>query len=165
MIRLNRMTDYAAVVLSVMASAHHHGEKGSLSTTDISARSGLGQPTVAKIMKQLSQAGLVNATRGKDGGYSLTRAPEAIAVATIIEAMEGPIALTACVETASDPCASRNSCFISGHWERVNTSIADALEAVTLADLTNPEYSFCPHPAVPDHLDTSRSVKAHVGNR
>jgi hypothetical protein len=47
----------------------------------------------------------------------------------------------------------------------VNTSIADALEAVTLADLTNPEYSFRPHPAVPDHLDTSRSVKAHVGNR
>lgn len=161
MLRLNRMTDYAAVVLCLMASNHRHGMAGSLSTTDIAQRSGLGQPTVAKIMQKLAQGGLVVAHRGKDGGYQLARSPEAIGVAEIIEVMEGPIALTACVETAADPCASRHSCVISGNWERVNTALAAALRGVSLADLTDPETYFRPAEAAET---IKRSDTVHVGN-
>ncbi len=142
MIKLNRMTDYAAVILSLMQNQQCADGAKSLSTTDIATLSGLGHPTVAQIMKKLARGGLVAATRGKDGGYSLNHAAEDISIIAIIEAMEGPIALTACVETTTDPCISRHSCCISGNWERINSAIAEALNAVSLADLVNPETMF-----------------------
>jgi len=90
----------------------------------------------------LASEELVLSVRGKNGGYCLNKKPEEISVAAIIEALEGPIALTACVETSSDPCASKQSCFLSGHWERVNGVIGEALRGMTLADLIDPEQYF-----------------------
>ncbi|MCE2517987.1 MAG: SUF system Fe-S cluster assembly regulator [Alphaproteobacteria bacterium] len=144
MIKLNRMTDYGAVVLSILAFQWRFEHGVSLSASDISARSGISQASTAKILKMLAAGGLVEATRGKHGGYVLSSAPELVSVAAIIEALEGPIALTACVETSADPCSSRQSCFLSGHWEKVNTAIGSALSAMTLADLIDPEHYFKP---------------------
>ena len=144
MIKLNRMTDYGAVVLSVLACQWRFDHGVSLSATDVSARCGLSQPSTAKILKMLAGAGLVEATRGKNGGYLLATSPEEISVAAIIEALEGPIALTACVETSTDPCASKQSCFLSGNWEKVNAVIGTALSSMTLADLIDPESYFKP---------------------
>ncbi|MGU9962151.1 MAG: SUF system Fe-S cluster assembly regulator [Candidatus Puniceispirillales bacterium WSBS_2018_MAG_OTU23] len=142
MIKLNRMTDYGAVVLSILACQWRFSHGVSLSATEISTRSGLGQPSTAKILKMMAAAGLVVSTRGKNGGYLLTSAPEYISVAAIVEALEGPIALTACVETSPDLCASKQSCFLSGNWERVNSAIAGALSSMSLADLIDPERFF-----------------------
>lgn len=164
MIKLNKMTDYAAVVMGIMALDYRHGGIASISASDLSSRSGLGQATVAKIMKQLAHAGLVASTRGKDGGYRLCCAPEHIAVSAIVEAMEGPIAVTSCVETSADRCASRHSCFLGGSWEKVNSAIASALSGVTLADLTNPEDHFISDPALPEIEPMQGSVSVHVGN-
>lgn len=155
MIRLNRMTDYAVVVLSLLALEKNHARQGQdevmLSAAEIADRTGISQPATAKIMKLLAQAGLVQAARGKDGGYLLTRSPEQVSIVQIIEAMEGPIALTACVTTATDPCSSRHSCFISGNWEKVNLAIAGALEGVTLAEMIDPQYMFNPAGLTADH--------------
>ena len=113
----------------------------------------------------LAAAGLVSATRGKAGGYGLMRDPSSISVAEIIEALEGPIALTACVETSVDSCAARYSCFLGGNWERVNIAIADALGSVTLADLVNPNHLFAQEGDVhPSGGTTTRSDTLHVGN-
>lgn len=155
MIKLNRMTDYGAVVLSVLAYQWRYAHGESLSATDVSSRSGLTQASTAKILKTLSASHLVSATRGKYGGYVLSVAPEEVSVAAIIEAMEGPIALTSCVETASDPCASKQSCFLGGNWEKVNTVIGNALSSMTLADLIDPESCFQPiqdHDLQPNHI-------------
>ena len=150
MIRLNRMTDYAVVVLSLLAFEGRRQNTAMMSASEIASRTGITQPATAKIMKLLAHAGFVEAARGKDGGYTLVRAPETLSIVEIIEAMEGPIALTACVEASVDPCASRHSCFIGGHWEKVNSAIADALECVTLADMIDPQQLFIP--AEDDHL-------------
>ena len=83
----------------------------------------------------------------------MNSAPEDISVAAIIEALEGPIALTACVETSVEPCNAKQSCFLSGHWERVNTVIDDALRAMSLADLINPDHYFN-HDAYPASSQT-----------
>lgn len=142
MFKLNRMTDYGAVILSVLATHHRYNNDESLTAGDISAKAGLTQTTTAKILKTLSQHDIVISTRGKNGGYVLNKAPEYISVAAIVEAMEGPIAMTACVETSTDACSSKHSCFLSGNWERVNDAISTALNSITLADLIDPEHHF-----------------------
>ncbi len=144
MLKLNRMTDYGAVILSALAAQWRFNNGESLSAAEISEKSGLAQASTAKILKTLSARGLVTATRGKLGGYVLGHAPEDISVAAIVEAMEGPIAMTACVETSVDPCLSKHSCFLSGNWERVNQAINGALSSISLADLIDPDSHFRP---------------------
>ena len=73
--------------------------------------------------------------RGAAGGYSLGRAPEEISVAEVIEAMEGPISLTACVEGADESCSVVALCPMSGNWNKVNQVIHEALKGVSLADM------------------------------
>ena len=155
MLKLNRMTDYAAVILSVLAAQNRFHTGQSLSTTEISQKSGLTQASTAKILKTLLAGGLVNSTRGKNGGYVLNSPPESISVSDVIKVMEGPIALTACVETAPQQCCSKNTCFLSGNWERVNNAINNVLTSITLADLIDPE----------KHFKTNTSHKNNISHK
>jgi DNA-binding IscR family transcriptional regulator len=75
-------------------------------------------------------------------------APADISLVDIVEAMEGPIAVTDCVTGAQDPCAVSNCCFMSSHWNHVNLAIRNALNDVSLEDLTNPAQLF-PLPETP----------------
>ena len=127
------MTDYAIVVLArlsqdrpgaVPRSAHYLAEK-----------TGVSAPTVAKVLKLLSRGGLVFATRGAAGGYSLHKRAGEISIADIIAAMEGPIALVSCVEGGSDDCGIVSSCAVRGNWARVNDAVKAALARVTLQDM------------------------------
>ena len=89
---------------------------------------GLQAPTVSKILKTLAHSDLVTSHRGMHGGYTLSRPPAAISVAAIIEALEGPVALTACVEASDEQCNVASLCPIRGGWEKVNRAIRQALE-------------------------------------
>ena len=131
MFKLNRLTDYAVVVMSQMALGPGKIRRAG----DIARESAVPQPTVAKILNSLAKADLVIPHRGAAGGYSLSRAPHEIAVSEIIEALEGPIALTACVEGTPDICSVEALCPMRGHWNRVNLAIKDALDKVSLAEL------------------------------
>ncbi len=138
MLRLNRMTDYAIVVLGQMAQ-----DVGRVRTAAALAdATGVPVPTVSKLLKQMAGAALVSAHRGAKGGYSLDRAAVGITVAEIIQALEGPIALTACVDGAEDACEVERSCPMRGNWNRVNRAIRAALDGVTLADMLDPEGMF-----------------------
>jgi FeS assembly SUF system regulator len=128
-IRLNRMTDYAIVVLGQMS------REGVVNVAQLAQESAAPQPAVAKLLKQLAQAGIVVSRRGAAGGYSLAREPEAITVAEIVTALEGPISLTACVDGADDACAVERLCPMRGNWNKVNQAIRRALADVTLADM------------------------------
>lgn len=130
MLRLSRMTDYAVVALSALG-----GADGLRTAPELAAETGLAEPTVAKVLKLLGQAGLVDGLRGARGGYRLARPLAAITLAEVIVAMEGPIALTACVDGASGGCDTEASCPIRGRWDPVNEAIRRALSAVTIADL------------------------------
>lgn len=131
MFKLNRLTDYAVVVMSQMALGRDEIRR----VSDIARESAVPQPTVAKILNHLAKADLVTPYRGATGGYMLSRAPDEIAVSEIIEALEGPIALTACVEGTADICNVEARCPLRGHWNRVNQAIKDALDKVSLAEL------------------------------
>ena len=92
-------------------------------------------PTVSKLLNLLGHAKLVVSQRGASGGYTLSGPPEAITVAQIIQAMEGPIALTACVDGAVESCDSESFCPMRGNWNKVNGAIRAALSEVKLADM------------------------------
>jgi FeS assembly SUF system regulator len=132
MFRLNRLTDYAVVVMSQMSL--HPGRMRN--TTEIAGDSTVPLPTVAKILNALAKAELVVAQRGANGGYTLSRPAKAIAVSEIIQALEGPIALTACVTGATETCDVEARCPLSGHWNKVNLAIKQALDKVSLEEIT-----------------------------
>lgn len=132
MFRLNRLTDYGVVVLMQMAQAPER----LVSATQLAEESGVPAPTVAKLLNGLARSGLIDSTRGAAGGYRLAAPAGEISIAAIIQALEGPIALTACVEGAHDSCESELICPMRGNWEKVNGAIRQALAGVTLADMT-----------------------------
>jgi FeS assembly SUF system regulator len=131
MLRLSKLTDYAVVVLVRLSS----GSDGVQTSPGIAAATGIPEPTVAKVLKFLASAGLVASQRGARGGYRPVRALSAIAVAEVIAAIDGPIALTACVEGSSGGCESEHLCPMRGRWDPVNEAIKHALSGISLADM------------------------------
>lgn len=130
MLRLSRLTDYAVVVLVRLAAA-----EVVQTSCGIAQGTGIPEPTVAKVLKALAGAGLVASQRGAHGGYRLSRGLAAIAVSEVIAAIDGPIALTACVEGSGTSCESQGFCPMVGRWDPVNSAIREALGAISLADM------------------------------
>jgi FeS assembly SUF system regulator len=130
MLKLSRLTDYAVAALVRLSAA-----EGVETSPGIAAAIGVPEPTVAKVLKALAGQGLVTSTRGARGGYRLGRPLSSIAVAEVICAIDGPIALTSCVEGAIGACESQSLCPIAGRWDPVNEAIRKALSNITLADM------------------------------
>ncbi len=138
MFRLNRLTDYAVVVMAQMALR----DKATLTAGEIARDTGVPLPTVAKVLNALARDGLIVSQRGATGGYGLSRPAGEIAVADIIQAIEGPIALTACVDGSTNHCDVQDLCPMRGGWDKVNRAIRGALDSVTLADMAAPALGF-----------------------
>lgn len=132
--RLSAQADYAVVMLS--AAARHCGVAGRLNATILSDETGLPLPTVQKLVSKLSSAGLIESARGTGGGFRLARPPSAITLADIVEAIEGPIALTSCVDHGRHDCCIEETCRVKPHWNAVNGAVKGALGAVSLASLS-----------------------------
>ncbi|MFO7858759.1 MAG: SUF system Fe-S cluster assembly regulator [Ectothiorhodospiraceae bacterium] len=134
MIKINRETDYATAILSVMAEvADQRVSAGWLAT-----QRGLPPATVSKILKQLVRAGILVSHRGARGGYSLARAATAISVAEVVQAMEGSMALTDCIEGGGQACRYSGQCTMGSNWERINEAFYQALEGISISDMSQP---------------------------
>lgn len=130
MLRVTKLTDYATVVLTVLAAR----PGAVMSAAELAEQSGLEAPTVSKLLKPLAQAGLVEGFRGANGGYRLARDAVAISLVEIVEAMEGPLAMTEC-SLHDGRCGISDQCGVRGNWRRINDVVADALRAVSLAQM------------------------------
>lgn len=133
--RLSSMADYA--VVTMCAAARHCGF-ARVSASDLAQETGLPLPTVQKLVSTLSKAGLLKSVRGAGGGIQLSRPAAAITLADIVEAVEGPIALTACVEDGRHDCALEASCSVRPHWAVVNKAMRGALSGISLSQLSAP---------------------------
>lgn len=118
-----------------------------LSAAQVAELTAIPPPTVAKLMGTLARAGLLTASRGVAGGFTLSRAPAAISVAEVVEAVDGPIALTSCAGNDVTDCAMEGLCAIRGHWPPINQAVRGALAAVSLADLVKPAAAAASAPA------------------
>ena len=136
MLRLSKLTDYGTVILSQMA----HKPAELHTAAELAAGLHLAVPTVSKLLKQFAKAGLVNSHRGAHGGYALARAAENITAVQIIDAIEGPVAITQC-SLVHNQCGIEAVCGIGHNWQRISLAIRDALRTVTLAQLARPAAS------------------------
>jgi FeS assembly SUF system regulator len=133
MIRITRQTDYGIVLLTHLAA---HLERR-YNAPELAAEAHLPLPMVSKILKLLTREGLLDSHRGIKGGYSLARQPEEISMAEIITALEGPIAITECIDEASG-CMHQPLCRAHSNWQRINDALRIALDGISLAEMTRP---------------------------
>jgi FeS assembly SUF system regulator len=131
--RLTAQADYAVVMMSA-AARHRCGAR--LSAAVLAEETGVPLPTAQKLMQRLAGAGLLSSLRGTGGGFKLTRPAAAITLADIIEAIEGPIAMTPCVETGRHDCGLEGTCQTRPHWGHVNSAVRSALSGVNLSTLS-----------------------------
>lgn len=103
-------------------------------------------PTVSKVLKLLVKTGLVESYRGATGGYSLIRKADEVSVAEIIEAIEGPIAMTEC-SIEEGLCAQESRCSVRGNWQRISLAISQAMSGVSLAEMAIPEKPLVSRPS------------------
>ncbi len=134
MIRITRETDYGIVLMAIMA----RNSGRSFSAANLAKEGGLPLPMVSKILKLLARADLLASQRGARGGYSLARSAEYISAAEIIDALEGPIAITECSSGLPSACVHQQHCNVSNHWHRINSAVRDALSKISLWEMSQP---------------------------
>jgi FeS assembly SUF system regulator len=130
--RLTSLADYAVVV---MAAAARRPAGARLSAGLLAEETGVPLPTAQKVMGRLALAGLLESARGTGGGFRLARAAPEISLADIIEAVEGPIAMTNCIEGSVHDCALEGSCRVKPHLNAANDAVRGALQGVSLEQL------------------------------
>jgi FeS assembly SUF system regulator len=135
MLRMSKLTDYGAVVMTYLARdvARAH------SAHEIAQAVQVSLPTTSKLLKLLGKAGLVTATRGTKGGYVLAREASEISMAQVIQALEGPIGLTEC-STSPGICEQESGCSVRVNWQRINRVVVTALNHVSLAEMVQPVF-------------------------
>ena len=128
------MTDYAVVLATHLAAA-----EGAQPARDLALQTQIPEPTASKVLKKLARAGVVISQRGAKGGYALARRPQQIGIHEVIEAIEGPIAVTECSDESTDSfCEYETSCGVRANWQRINLAVHRALSEMSLADMAFP---------------------------
>jgi FeS assembly SUF system regulator len=137
-LKISKLADYGVVLLTTMANAEEVREPHN--ARDLADTTRLPLPMVSKVLKALSKAGLLDSHRGIKGGYSLAKPADEINAVEIIRALDGPIAITSCVDSGSlnATCGIMSSCSLQSFWQLVNNAIVDSLEKITLANLLQP---------------------------
>jgi len=138
--RLSSMADYAVVTMSAAARhcGQHHAGGARVSAQQLADETGLPVPTVQKLVSKLSAAGLLKSVRGLGGGLKLARPAAAITLADIVEAVEGPIAMTPCSVHGRHDCTLEAHCSVRRHWPAIDPALRGALAGVSLTQLSRP---------------------------
>jgi len=157
MFRLTKLADYGIIILahlaqhaSVAGAGGHGPVRGPaaryaeghepLNARELAEHVDLPLPVVSKVLKTLTRAGVLESHRGAKGGYSLAHRPEELSVADMIDALDGPLALTQC-SLGPAVCDLEQSCAVKSPWLVINRVVQNALASVTLADLVNPDFA------------------------
>ena len=133
MLRISKLADYGTVVMVYLAK---HAQE-LCNARDIALHTHLTVPTVSKILKRLTGAGLLTSVRGVTGGYRLQRSATEISVSQIIYALEEHRGFTECSLQPND-CSIQGVCTIQGNWRLIGHAIETALDSVSLDALAKP---------------------------
>lgn len=133
MLQINRQTDYAVRVVLALAK-HPQGTR--LATGIIQREMLIPRAFLSRIVAQLASAGLVRTYPGRDGGLELPHSAESITLKDVVEAFEGPLLLSECLEShGADDCPFRGSCPVSSKWGRVQTAMVKEMASINFKDL------------------------------
>ncbi|WP_417320858.1 SUF system Fe-S cluster assembly regulator [Emcibacter sp.] len=151
MIKLSNLADYAVVLMSHIALRAEHIHPA----TEIAGETGIPAPTVSKILGMLVRADLLASHRGLNGGFSLRGDADDITIADIIEAVDGPVQLTNCLDVDDVCCDYQASCGTRGQWHKINQAVKGALNSVRLSEMLG---------AVPDFVGSDRKNRSAAKN-
>jgi Rrf2 family protein len=133
MLRLSKKADYALMAMKHLAT---HTDAASTSARAIAEEYNIPLELLAKVLQRLARRGLLASYQGTRGGYTLARATSAISVADIIQAIDGPLTVTAC-STSDEQCEQFNRCNVRDPLWRIKDRIITALETVSLAEIAS----------------------------
>jgi len=156
MLRISRLTDYATVLLASLASEPQRVQ----TAASLAEQTRIAAPTVSKLLKQLQRAGLVTSTRGLHGGYRLARPATQMSAAAILDALEGPVALTDCA-VGHGNCEIEENCRVGRVWQRLNLAIRRSLYEVSLAQLAGIDGTQARLPALEREMKAATSRVPH----
>jgi Rrf2 family protein len=133
MLKINRQTDYAVRVILALAKSR----KGSrLSSAEVQQKMLIPPTLMPRIVAQLARMGLVNTFPGRDGGLMLPRPAAQITLKDVVEAFEGPILLSECLQVkGEDDCPFQSNCPVSSKWGRVQMAMLREMASITFEDL------------------------------
>lgn len=134
MLRLSKLADYSTVIMVYMAQ----NPEVLCNTKELAIKTHLQRPTVSKLLKLLSNSGLLTSVRGTKGGYRLAKPADKISVTEIIDAVEGHRGLTECSYLKGE-CFLETVCHIKHNWNLINHAVATALSTISLAHLSQPK--------------------------
>jgi len=106
-----------------------------ITLSDIAKRQEISEKYLESIISLLSKNGLLDALRGKGGGYRLNRSPGEYTIASILKVTEGTLAPVACLEGERNTCKRASQCRTLGMWTDFYKMIEQFFEGITLADL------------------------------
>ena len=130
--RLTREADYGVQLLLMLGEGR---ERSVTARPAIAGRLGISPDFAAKILRKLGRAGLVRSFAGAHGGYTLARAPSRIDLASVIEAIDGPIEMARCGNSGRGPCLMDRGCTGRAGLERVQDDVRRLLAGYALSDL------------------------------
>ena len=132
---MTRQSDYGILLLAHVARAPIGAVRAA---SMLASETGVPVAMVSKILKELARADLLESHRGVKGGYSLARRPDEISVGDIVTALEGPIAMTACVSSSEENCDLQPHCCVQANWQVLNRVVISTLSRVSLAEMARP---------------------------
>ena len=149
MIKLSKLADYGIVIITHLAQGSRHSSQAgatpgrsatdrSASAVEVAKATGIPQPMTSKILKALMRAELVRSVRGARGGYTLAKPASTMTVVDVVEALEGPIALTTCVEHGNHACSIESQCPTRATWQKINMAVRAALSELTIEAMATP---------------------------
>jgi Rrf2 family protein len=149
MLRLSKKADYALIAMKHLAV---RGDRASSSAREIAELYGIPIELMAKVLQRLVRRGLLASQQGTRGGYQLARVPADISVADVIQAIDGPVTVTAC-STDDVQCEQFSKCNVRDPLWRVRERILTALGECTIAELASD---------APPPVDTARTAVLHT---
>jgi Rrf2 family protein len=133
MLKINRQTDYAVRVVLALAK---RGDSTRLSSAEIQKEMLIPQALMARIVAKLARSGLINTFPGRDGGLMLPRPASLITLKDIVEAFEGPILFSECMQVkGEDDCPFQTNCPVRTKWGRVQLAMLREMASITFEDL------------------------------
>jgi Rrf2 family protein len=133
MLKINRQTDYAVRVVLALAK---RGEGARLLTADIQQEMLIPKAFMTRIVAQLSRQGLLNTYPGREGGLMLPRPAAQITLRDVVDAFEGPILLSECLQVkGEDDCPFQSHCPVRTKWGRVQVAMLREMASITFEDL------------------------------
>lgn len=133
MLRLSTKCQYGVRAMYEIAKGYPYNKT---SIKSISEKQDVSAPFLEQILSRLRKAGIINSVKGPGGGYMLSRTPEEITIASIVNELEGPLAITSCLNP-EEGCVRVDSCVIHLLWKSLGNQIEAFLNTITLGDLIN----------------------------